>query len=211
MNIFDNLTNARHLLREIKLLRMLNSHINIVRFKGLLPPVDLENFNDLCLVFEYIDTDLQKLIYSNQYFTNLHIQFFLYQILCGVNYIHSTNIIHRDLKPSNILVNANCTLKLCDLGLARNSVNNPSPTTSNSVNSNSNSNNKHTNTALPNTVELHPSISKSSVTEDSHLPQAPARQRELTKHVVTRWYRAPELILLTYHYTTSIDMCKCAK
>ena len=114
MNIFDNLTNARHLLREIKLLRMLNSHINIVRFKGLLPPADLENFNDLCLVFEYIDTDLQKLIHSDQYFTNLHIQFLLYQILCGMNYIHSTNIIHRDLKPSNILVNANCTLKLCD-------------------------------------------------------------------------------------------------
>lgn len=28
-------------------------------------------------------------------------------------------VIHRDLKPSNILVNANCDLKICDLGLAR--------------------------------------------------------------------------------------------
>lgn len=26
---------------------------------------------------------------------------------------------HRDLKPSNILVNKNCDLKICDLGLAR--------------------------------------------------------------------------------------------
>ena len=26
---------------------------------------------------------------------------------------------HRDLKPSNVCVNANCDLKICDLGLAR--------------------------------------------------------------------------------------------
>ena len=31
-------------------------------------------------------------------------------------------------------------------------------------------------------------------------------RRELTKHVVTRWYRAPELILLSEHYTAAIDM-----
>lgn len=34
-------------------------------------------------------------------------------------YIHSANVMHRDLKPSNILVNKNCDLKVCDLGLAR--------------------------------------------------------------------------------------------
>jgi serine/threonine protein kinase len=34
-------------------------------------------------------------------------------------YIHSANVIHRDLKPGNILVNADCELKICDLGLAR--------------------------------------------------------------------------------------------
>ena len=35
--------------------------------------------NDLSMVFEYVDTDLQKLIHSNQHFSNLHIQFFLYR------------------------------------------------------------------------------------------------------------------------------------
>ena len=39
------------------------------------------------------------------------------------------------------------------------------------------------------------------------LPAPPSRmRRELTKHVVTRWYRAPELILLSEHYTAAIDM-----
>lgn len=30
--------------------------------------------------------------------------------------------------------------------------------------------------------------------------------RDLTKHVVTRWYRAPEVILMNNFYSFSIDM-----
>jgi len=37
----------------------------------------------------------------------------------SLKYMHTANIIHRDLKPSNILVNSNCTIKLCDFGLVR--------------------------------------------------------------------------------------------
>ena len=32
------------------------------------------------------------------------------------------------------------------------------------------------------------------------------KQKQLTKHVVTRWYRAPEVILAQDHYTYKIDM-----
>jgi serine/threonine protein kinase len=41
------------------------------------------------------------------------------QTLCGLRYLHSCNIMHRDLKPANILLNADCTLRLCDFGLSR--------------------------------------------------------------------------------------------
>lgn len=66
-----------------------------------------------------METDLASIIKSNQPLTDDHVQFFLYQILRGLKYIHSAGILHRDLKPRNLLVNTNCDLKICDFGLAR--------------------------------------------------------------------------------------------
>ena len=43
----------------------------------------------------------------------------MYNLLCSVKYLHDSNVIHRDIKPANILVNEDCTIKLCDFGLAR--------------------------------------------------------------------------------------------
>lgn len=56
---------------------------------------------------------------SGQPLTDAHFQSFIYQILCGLKYVHSANVLHRDLKPGNLLVNADCELKICDFGLAR--------------------------------------------------------------------------------------------
>jgi serine/threonine protein kinase len=48
-----------------------------------------------------METDLHRIIYSKQPLTIDHIQYFIYQILRGLKYIHSANVIHRDLKVSN--------------------------------------------------------------------------------------------------------------
>lgn len=47
-----------------------------------------------------MNTDLASIIKSPQPLSDNHIQFFIYQILRGLKYIHSANIIHRDLVGS---------------------------------------------------------------------------------------------------------------
>mmetsp|Transcript_9382 Transcript_9382/g.30975 ORF Transcript_9382/g.30975 Transcript_9382/m.30975 type:complete len:365 (-) Transcript_9382:138-1232(-) len=152
-NAFDNVTDARRTLREIKLLRHLR-HENIVALRDIMRPPSLKEFNDVYLVYELMDTDLHQIIRSSQALSDEHCQYFVYQILRGLKYVHSAQVLHRDLKPSNVLLNANCDLKICDFGLAR---------TCN-------------------------------------------ERGFMTEYVVTRWYRAPELLLSCDEYGTAIDV-----
>ena len=45
-----------------------------------------------------------------------------------------------------------------------------------------------------------------SFTEDGGVPVKKQHKRKLSLHVTSRWYRAPEVILLTKKYDTKIDM-----
>ena len=42
-----------------------------------------------------MDTDLSRIIRSDQFMTKGHVQYILYQLLLGVKYMHSANVIHR--------------------------------------------------------------------------------------------------------------------
>uniref|UniRef100_A0A2P2LFV6 mitogen-activated protein kinase n=1 Tax=Rhizophora mucronata TaxID=61149 RepID=A0A2P2LFV6_RHIMU len=88
----------------------------------MLPPSRRE-FRDIYVVFELMESDLHQVIKANDDLTPEHHQFFLYQLLRGLKYIHAAKVFHRDLKPKNILANADCKLKICDFGLARVSFN----------------------------------------------------------------------------------------
>ena len=113
-SIFDNLVVAKRTLREMKILKHFK-HDNIIKIREILKPRG-ENFQDVYIVMDLMESDLHRIIHSKQELTDEHIRYFLYQILCGLKYIHSVNIIHRDLKPSNLLVNENCDLKIGDFG-----------------------------------------------------------------------------------------------
>ncbi|XP_074319249.1 mitogen-activated protein kinase 18-like isoform X2 [Silene latifolia] len=84
----------------------------------MLPP-SKRDFRDIYVVFELMESDLHQVIKANDDLTREHHQFFLYQMLRALKYMHTANVYHRDLKPKNILANANCKLKICDFGLAR--------------------------------------------------------------------------------------------
>ncbi|XWS22429.1 hypothetical protein CRYUN_Cryun29cG0033300 [Craigia yunnanensis] len=117
-DIFEHVSDATRILREIKLLRLL-CHLDIVEIKHILLPPSRREFKDIYVVFELMESDLHQVIKANDDLTPEHYQFFLYQLLRGLKYIHTANVFHRDLKPKNILANADCKLKICDFGLAR--------------------------------------------------------------------------------------------
>lgn len=144
-DIFEHVCEATRILREIKLLRLLR-HPDIVEIKHIMLPPCRREFKDIYVVFELMETDLHHVIKTNDDLTPGHHQFFLYQLLRALKYIHSgrhfinlglsipctflqlitasnffwtANVFHRDLKPKNILANADCKLKICDFGLAR--------------------------------------------------------------------------------------------
>ena len=72
-NAFDNVTDARRTLREIKLLRRLQ-HENIVLLRDIMKPPSMDDFNDVYLVYELMDTDLHQIVRSSQGLSDEHSQ-----------------------------------------------------------------------------------------------------------------------------------------
>jgi mitogen-activated protein kinase 1/3 len=117
-NAFEDLIDAKRILREIKLLKFFN-HENIVSLLDVPKPPSKVGYDDIYIITDLMGTDLHRVIYSKQELNDEYVQFFMYQIIRAILYMHSANVIHRDLKPSNILSNADCHVKICDLGLGR--------------------------------------------------------------------------------------------
>lgn len=117
-NVFDDEIDCKRILREIALLRRLK-HPYVVELFDIIEPTDLQTFDTLYVVLELAESDLKKVIKSAIHLQLKHIQLVVYNIFCAVRYLHSANVLHRDLKPANILVNEDCSVKICDFGLAR--------------------------------------------------------------------------------------------
>lgn len=116
--VFEHITITKRTLRELRIMRHLQ-HENLMQVKNIFITSSRGVFEEIYVVSELMETDLASTLRSAQPLSDDHCQFFLYQILRGMKYVHSAQVIHRDLKPRNMLVNSNCDLKICDFGLAR--------------------------------------------------------------------------------------------
>ncbi|GMF42596.1 unnamed protein product [Phytophthora fragariaefolia] len=190
-NVFSDPIDAKRILRELCILRQLR-HPNIVQIREIIAPLDMDNFQDLFVVFEYLPSDLEKLLHSPQFLTAEHLRWLLLDLLKALKYMHSAEIVHRDLKPANVLLNLSpVAIKICDFGLARG-----------------------LSSSASTTGRKRKRLGDGSTPDESTLqgvgvhPRTPARriQRQLTEHVVTRWYRAPEIIFRDHDYSAAIDV-----
>lgn len=164
-------------LREVVFLRTLPANPHLV------PALDifLDPYSKkLHIAMEYMEGNLYQLMKArdHKHIDNPSVKSILFQIMQGLEHIHSHHFFHRDIKPENILVSTSShnepstafrrysalvtppstpptyTVKLADFGLAR---------------------------------ETH-----------SKLPY--------TTYVSTRWYRAPEVLLRAGEYSAPVDI-----
>ncbi|GMF28118.1 unnamed protein product [Phytophthora fragariaefolia] len=170
---------AKHTLREIRLMRYFGKHPNIAALQNLSTCIEKD---ELYLMMDLVDTDLHRLIQSKTKLEEAHVAAIMYQLLCGAQTLHENGVLHRDLKPGNILVSKNCDVKITDFGLSR---------------------------YIPHSDRADNSVTSPSTDQDGKQSRRAIDKTQalMTEYVVTRWYRPPEIMLApTGTYNEAVDM-----
>jgi len=158
----------------------------------------METFDDIFMVTDYMESDLRRLIKSKKDMQSAQIKSYMVQLLAALQHVHALHSIHRDLKPANILLLTSKVtdqypfglLRLCDFGLARVA-----------------GGNEASKRELEAASEVESELDALRI--DGAKPQGkaapPPLMPQMTSYVVTRWYRAPEVILKE-PYSAAIDI-----
>uniref|UniRef100_N1R4E4 Mitogen-activated protein kinase 3 n=1 Tax=Aegilops tauschii TaxID=37682 RepID=N1R4E4_AEGTA len=190
-NVFDNRVDALRTLRELKLLRHLR-HENVISLKDIMMPVQRRSFKDVYLVYELMDTDLHQIIKSPQGLSNDHCQYFLFQFhmfLHSMGFERTGNnwplifVSKPRLQPFRLTAGQKLLRGLKYLHSAEILHRDLKP---GNLLVNANCDLKICDFGLARTNS--------------------SKGQFMTEYVVTRWYRAPELLLCCDNYGTSIDV-----
>ena len=99
--------------REFDMLSKFN-HPNVILVTEI-----FESSDSYYSVMEYCEEgELFNYIVNKKRLSENESSFFYYQIIQGLEYIHSLGIVHRDLKPENLLLSKEHLLKIIDFGLS---------------------------------------------------------------------------------------------
>ena len=89
-------------------------HRNVILIKEI-----FETYDNYYIVMEYCEGgNLFDYLVKNRRLFNDEAAFFYYQLINGLEYIHSLGIVHGDLKPENILLTKEHIIKINDFGLS---------------------------------------------------------------------------------------------
>ena len=221
--LFYDCFDTKRVLREIYLLKHLN-HKNIIKIRDLISTSNVLSFKEIYLVLDYMPYDLRKVLDSNKVLELDKILKIFFQIADACNYLKRMKIVHRDLKPSNILIDDQFNVKVCDLGMSRGLhlikyqeknilfplVSNihyslpPKPLNSLRL---SQQNYEKKQASFDNCNNFFSSQKILPINQIKEKPNVNFKlQKSLSHHVGTRWYRAPEIILLNSNYDYQIDI-----
>ena len=230
-NVFVSSSDALRILREVAILRRLD-HPNVIKIVDIIEPEPNTDpssshthpFHILYVVFQDGGLDLAKWRSSvRPHLDADHVRSLMKQLMSAIGYLHRCRVVHRDIKPENILIDpATLTLRIADFGLSRvievseaeehqghhHRVWNFERPRAPRVDSDMGGALLPTADCSGSAAALSRGDSGSFDSDDSDVESdSPGLlEREMTKHIVTRWYRAPEIMLCNGMYSQAIDV-----
>ncbi|KAG2425062.1 hypothetical protein HXX76_013971 [Chlamydomonas incerta] len=189
-------------LRELRLLQSLD-HPLVIRLERAFR----SHAGRLYAAFPYIDGGCGHQVLRSKYEFGLPprmLKSFAWQLCVAVRYLHSCKVLHRDIKPSNVLLASDGSIRVCDFGFARRA-DEPHDSLGSS----------HGAAAAAAAAQAAAQAADAHAADGTSSSGGCARNggrrlydiqyENLTQYVVTRAYRAPE-ILLSQPYGQAADV-----
>ena len=105
-NKIESKDDLERIIREMQILTEMN-HQNVIKVFKI-----YEEENNFSIIMEYCEGgELFNYIVKNKRLSEEESAYFFYQIINGIEYIHSKGVAHRDLKPENLLIGKKKNIK----------------------------------------------------------------------------------------------------